>query len=267
MGELPTAVLAVQATRFERGVAIGVTVHHAVADGRSLWTFAAATAPCFDRSLVNLPGGEELTRSVLRKFTPNLPSPCFLLVSRRTFTVGGQGIQRLKQRIVRLGEAPQSTFAAAVALAWACFARCKPFASDDQLLLFFFADVRDRLDPPVDAGRELRGERALAAAVRDEVRKMREVPVARWDFVTPLWKEGSMHRLMNVSGSPRFTAYEDADFGWGKPTRTEPIRMNHDGQVALMGAGDGHGGVQMSVSLLQPAQMDLFKSHFLDLLG
>lgn len=39
MGELPTAVLAVQATRFERGVAIGVTVHHAVADGRSLWTF------------------------------------------------------------------------------------------------------------------------------------------------------------------------------------------------------------------------------------
>ena len=42
--------------------------------------------------------------------------------------------------------------------------------------------------------------------------------------------------------------------------------MNHGGQVALMVAGDGH-GVQVSGSLLQPAQMDLFKSHFLDLLG
>uniref|UniRef100_A0A453DAE0 Condensation domain-containing protein n=2 Tax=Aegilops tauschii subsp. strangulata TaxID=200361 RepID=A0A453DAE0_AEGTS len=38
MGELPAPVLAVQATRFEGGVAVGVMVHHAVADGRSLWT-------------------------------------------------------------------------------------------------------------------------------------------------------------------------------------------------------------------------------------
>uniref|UniRef100_A0A453DA17 Anthocyanin 5-aromatic acyltransferase n=1 Tax=Aegilops tauschii subsp. strangulata TaxID=200361 RepID=A0A453DA17_AEGTS len=216
--------------------------------------------------------------------------------TRRTFTLDAQDIQRLKQHIVRLGEAsgasrpprPPSTFAAVAALAWTCFFRCKSFASDDDddMLLFFFTDVRDRLDPPIEAGymgvclwpcfaslpaRELRGEFALAlavaaSAVREEVRKMREVPVATWGFLTSWWAGRPMDRLMNVSGSPRFRAYEGADFGWGKPKRTEPIRMNHDGQIALMGAGDGH-GVQVSVSLLQPAQMDLFKSHFLDLLG
>ena len=42
MSVLPTAVLAVQATRFKGGVAVGLTVHHAVADGRSLWAFVEA---------------------------------------------------------------------------------------------------------------------------------------------------------------------------------------------------------------------------------
>jgi hypothetical protein len=38
--------------------------------------------------------------------------------------------------------------------------------------------------------------------------------------------------------------------------------MDQDGQVAMMRAGDGQ-GVQVSVSLLQTAQMEEFKSHFL----
>ena len=86
-----------------------------------------------------------------------------------------------------------------------------------------------------------------------------------WNFFKPL-PRGSMSQLMNVSGSTGFRAYEVADFGWGKPMRTEPIRMNHDGQVALMRARDGH-GVQVSVSLLQSAQMEEFRSQFLQLLG
>jgi hypothetical protein len=96
MTELPTAVLAVQATRFEGGVAVGLTAHHGVMDGRSLWTFIeawAASCRCetpvtvalsFDRSLVNLPGGDELARSVLRNLAPNLPSVCILSLQPRT---------------------------------------------------------------------------------------------------------------------------------------------------------------------------------------
>ncbi|XP_037479797.1 phenolic glucoside malonyltransferase 1-like [Triticum dicoccoides] len=306
MGELPTPVLAVQATRFEGGVAVGVTVHHGVADGRSLWTFVEAWAtacrgetraatPCFDRSLVKLPGGQELARSFLRKYAPNLPKaayPAPLLedharLTRRTFTLDARGIQRLKERIVRLGEAdgaaPPSTFIAVVALAWTCFTRCKPFASDDDVMVGFLADARHRLDPPVDAGyfgacltgciaslpaRELHGEHALAAAARavqEEVRKKTEDPMAGCDFLAPAFTV-AMERLMNVSGASSFRAYELADFGWGRPRRTENTRMNRDGQVALMRARDGL-GVQVSVSLLEPAQMAEFKSQLLELVG
>jgi hypothetical protein len=210
-------------------------------------------------------------------------------LTRRTFTLDKGDIQSLKQRIVHLNESggtplprPPSAFAAVVALAWTCFARCKSFSLDDDVWLFFFADIRERLDPPVGAGyigscltkclarlpaRELHGERALAAAasvIQDEINKMKEDPIAGWNFfsfdVMP-----SMDRLMNISGSSGFNAYEIANFGWGKPRRTEPIRMNTDGQVALMGSRDGR-GVQVSVALLQAAQMDEFKSNFLALL-
>nr|BAK04275.1 predicted protein [Hordeum vulgare subsp. vulgare] len=308
MSHLPAPVLAVQATRFEGGVAVGVTVHHGVVDGRALWTFVEAwatacrgetpaTTPCFDRSLVKLPGGEELARSVLRKLAPNMPSvaiPSSLLedrkrFTRRTFTLDAGDIQRLKQHIVNLQEShgaplphPPSTFTAVVALVWTCFARCKPFSSQDDAQLFFFADTRERLDPPVDAGYigacltgclsklpvpELRGDRALAAAaatVQDGINKVKEDPVAGWNFFE-LMTDVSMDRIMNISGSSGFRAYDVADFGWGKPRRTEPIRMNHDGQVALMRSRDGR-GVQVSVALLQPGHMDAFKSSFFELL-
>ncbi|MFS9531499.1 acyltransferase, partial [Klebsiella pneumoniae] len=80
----------------------------------------------------------------------------------------------------------------------------------------------------------------------------------------------NMDRLVNLTGSTRFPAYEAADFGWGPPGRTELVTMNHDGQVVLVAAkrqgGDGAGGgVQASVSL-HPAHMDTYKSHFLSYL-
>jgi hypothetical protein len=99
---LPAPVLAVQATRLGGGgVALGVTVHHAVADGQSLWRFVKAWAascrgdattttpeppPCFDRSRVRLPGGDELARSVLRKYVPDLPVVRSFPVDRSTCT-------------------------------------------------------------------------------------------------------------------------------------------------------------------------------------
>lgn len=312
---LPAPVLAVQATRLAGGgVALGVSVHHSVADGRALWRFVEAWAaacrgdtapapPVFDRSRVRMPGGEELARSILRKYAPDLPRASMpeimqedrLRFTRRTFTLDAQHMERLKQRIVRLGEAhgvplsrSPSSFVAVVALAWTCFVRGRGFAADEDVFLFFFADARDRLDPPAGAdyfgaclsgclarlpARELHGEGALAAAasaVQRAVQEMVEDPLGCW----PGWEFFRMagdptvrpERLMNVSGSPGFRAYEVADFGWGRPRRTEPIRMNHDGQLALVRGRDGD-GVQASVSMLRRKHVDAFKSEFLKLLG
>uniref|UniRef100_J3M1T9 Uncharacterized protein n=1 Tax=Oryza brachyantha TaxID=4533 RepID=J3M1T9_ORYBR len=308
---LPASVLAVQVTRLEGGLAVGFTVHHGVVDGKSFWMLveawaaacrgeAPAATPCFDRSAIKLHLDEEMARSVLRKYTPKLPEvPELDLIveererfTRRTFTVDAQQLERLKQRIVREGEAhgtplrrPPSTFVAVVAVAWTCFARCMTAAADDgEVFLMFLADLRERLNPPVDAGyfgtcltvcvarlpaRDLHGDGALAAAAsatQEEIRRVAEDPLGRWDFMT---LAGSMaqHRdkFMNVSGSPGFRPYDVADFGWGKPRRTEPIRMNHDGQVALVRGKDGH-GVQVSVSLLRSAHMDTFKSQLIELL-
>lgn len=102
MRVLPAQVLGVQATRFEGGgLAVGVTVHHGVADGRSLWRFVEAWAaacrgdtppapPTFDRSRVRIPGGEELALGALRKYAPNLPVVHTLLPNSSWLDFGGK---------------------------------------------------------------------------------------------------------------------------------------------------------------------------------
>ncbi|CAO2205907.1 unnamed protein product [Urochloa humidicola] len=175
-GRLPAETMAAQVTRLRGGggLALGVALHHAVADGQSAWMFlaawaaacrgddaaaAAAPAPAFDRAAVKLPGGEELARAVLTKYAPDLPMAAVAghlirpNLSRRTFTITAQGMRRLKHRIAELfPAAAPSSFVAVAALAWVSFVRAKHPAgivsAADEVYLFFFADCRTRLDPP-----------------------------------------------------------------------------------------------------------------------
>jgi hypothetical protein len=85
---LPAPVLSVQATRLAGGLALGVSVHHAVADGQAVWRFVGAWAaaaregspvnkalcsPHYDRGVVGMPNGDEFAREMLKKIAPNLP--------------------------------------------------------------------------------------------------------------------------------------------------------------------------------------------------
>ncbi|KAF7106127.1 hypothetical protein CFC21_106882 [Triticum aestivum] len=177
---LPAEVLAVQVTRLKGGVAVGVALHHAVVDGRSMWMFleawaaacrgdAAAVADMtFDRAVVALPGGGgDLARSMLRKYAPNLPLEANLFPStliklpRRTFTVTAKQIHHLKQCMsghTTSGKAAttpmSSSFVAIAAVAWASFVRSKHpsvISTNHDVYLFFFIDCRGRpsIDPPV----------------------------------------------------------------------------------------------------------------------
>ncbi|RCV29846.1 hypothetical protein SETIT_6G046100v2 [Setaria italica] len=265
----------------------------------------AARAPTLDRAAIKLPGGEEeeLARALLRNYAPDLPKAAveeqFIRpnLSRRTFTIAAQDMRRLKQRIAELSPttaqaaAPPSSFVAIAALAWVSFVRAKHPAGivspNDEVYLFFFIDCRARLDPPPGdhyfgtcisgrlaraTARDLLAENGVgvaAALLAEEVRRAAADPLAGLDWRSLV--EGiNMDRLVNLTGSTRFPAYEAADFGWGPPGRTELVTMNHDGQVVLVAAkrqgGDGAGGgVQASVSL-HPAHMDTYKSHFLSYL-
>nr|CAB3488368.1 unnamed protein product [Digitaria exilis] len=319
MTSLPAPVLAVQATRLAGGggVALGFTVHHAVADGRSLWRFVEAWAttcrgdappqppPCFDRSRVRMPGGDDLARTILRKYAPDLPLVTTTApevsqqdrLTRRTFSLDAAQIARLKETIVaetQLGGRAPSTFVAVIALLWTCAVRGRSIPPDDDVFLFFFADLRGRLDPPAGAdyfgaclaaclatlpARELHADGALvaaAAAVQGAIQKMADDPLGFW----PGWEflnmpgygdrtvgfPSSGGRVMNVSGHSGFSAYEAGDFGWGRPRRTENVTMNKDGQVELVRARDG-GGVQVAVSMLCREHVDAFQSELRKLLG
>ncbi|CAO2187166.1 unnamed protein product [Urochloa humidicola] len=140
---LPAPVLSVQATRLPGGgLALGLSVHHAAADGQAVWRFvsawtaaargvgssspavdkALAAPPHYDRSVVSFPGGDEFGREMLRKVAPNLPvtktaadfdfSQRFRL-GRRTFCLAAADIQSLKRRIDALAAAEDVSTAAA----------------------------------------------------------------------------------------------------------------------------------------------------------
>ena len=87
---LPAPVLSVQATRLgANGLAVGLSVHHAVADGRAVWRFMEAWAsasregspvtkalgpPHYGRDAVAQPDDDELGRDMLKTVAPNLPA-------------------------------------------------------------------------------------------------------------------------------------------------------------------------------------------------
>lgn len=173
--ELPAPVMAAQVTEFVGGgggVAVGVAMHHAAADGRGLWRFlemwsaaaAAAVAtsvrealppPLHDRTLVRFDGDGELARLFLRQIAPDLPKivhaplrQCPL--SRRTFTFAAPAVKLLKQRATAGGGKAPSTFAAMAAHGWVSIARASGLADDGGGPVFavFLADARALMSPP-----------------------------------------------------------------------------------------------------------------------
>ncbi|KAM3207323.1 hypothetical protein ACQJBY_062500 [Aegilops geniculata] len=183
-GKLPAPVLAVQVTRPAgdgRGVvAVGVSLHHAVADGKSFWQFmrwwsaasrgdylAAAPGdlvpPSLDRTAIRHPREEELTAWILRLRAPMLPtigrrwSVGTAWRRTRTFLLIADEIQLLKRRISQQLPKPASTYVAISSLAWTCIIGAKTSShmihDEDDAFLMLHADCRGRLHrPPIDEG-------------------------------------------------------------------------------------------------------------------
>ncbi|CAL5044659.1 unnamed protein product [Urochloa decumbens] len=189
---LPAPVLAVQVTRPAIGVGDGrgrsavvvaVSIHHAVADGHSVWQFmnawsalsrdpaAGLVPPTFDRAAIPYPKADEVARKFLRTIAPALPvarSPSLSHtppdLRRRTFLLRAGDIESVKRRIVAQSEAIRggeqtdtrlpSTYVAVSSLVWTSIVRAKAMppdmddpaaAGDAEAYLLVPADLRRRL--------------------------------------------------------------------------------------------------------------------------
>nr|AGT16691.1 hypothetical protein SHCRBa_013_P09_F_240 [Saccharum hybrid cultivar R570] len=252
-GRLPAPVLAVQVTRPAigaglAGVVVGVSIHHAVADGHSVWQFMRAWSaasrrdpasdmvtppPTWDRTAIPYPKAEEVARKFLRTVAPALPvarSPSLytpLEQRRRSFLLRADDIRSLKQSILtksqaiggHLGTFP-STYVAVLSLVWTSIVRAKSLNDPDGGDAYFLVpvDLRRRLGP---------------------------APAA--------------HVVTFTGSSNRFMAYE-TDFGWGAPSRVELVSLFTRELVLLLGAEDG--GVQVTVAL-DHAHMEGFAANFM----
>ncbi|CAN6245010.1 unnamed protein product [Urochloa humidicola] len=185
VARLPAPVLAVQVMRPAvgdgGGVVLGVSIHHAVADGRSVWQFmrawsavsrSASSPPppqTFDRAVIRHPEAEQLARRFLCTIAPALPTvrPALtgrvrpeLAERRRTFLIRADQIHSVKQRIMAqsaaIGEQLEklpSTYVAVSSLVWTSIVCAKATLDDHDDACYFLVpvDCRRRLLPG-DAG-------------------------------------------------------------------------------------------------------------------
>ncbi|KAF8684376.1 hypothetical protein HU200_044266 [Digitaria exilis] len=258
-GRLPAPVLAVQVTRpadDHRGVVVGVSIHHAVADGHSVWQFMRAWSavsrssqglvprPTFDRAVIRHPEADELASKFLRTFAPALP---MVRSSRPTLDLDQRRMMEQSVAIGKQLDKHPSTYVAVSlpGVGEGYFGNCLS-------LSFARAAARDLMRP--DAGMA-----HAAAAIRE---------VARETVASPLrgaerWAEayaGMPRESFTPSGSSnRFMAYE-TDMGWGAPTQVELGSLSGKRMVLLLGAPNG--AVQVTVAL-DHAHMDRFAANFM----
>ncbi|KAM0871968.1 hypothetical protein ACQ4PT_039034 [Festuca glaucescens] len=274
LGRLPAPVLAVQVTRStgEGGgtVVVGVSMHHAVADGLSV---------CISY------GRETWARKFTRLSAPDLPTvnmlpePDWTRQSRRTYLLSAGQIQALRRRILESQAAkngdnqpslePPTTYVAIAALLWTSVASAVDRHADDadEMYFQFPADCRRRLrlDPgffgnciKVCYARATAGEicgndgdhalASAAAAVHRAIREHMEEedPLGDADRWVEINRGVPQERVAKHWSSHRFMAYE-VDFGWGQPSRAEVVSVFSQEMATLVGARDG--AVQVTVTL------------------
>ncbi|TVU12664.1 hypothetical protein EJB05_46315, partial [Eragrostis curvula] len=295
VGPLPVPVLAVQVARPAVGnghyVVVGVAIHHAVADGLSVWRFMKAwsavsragwqaasglESPTFDRTAIRYPGAEEAARKILHAIALALPvarSPSLSTPpdqSRRSFLLRDDEIQFVKQQILAQSEAigeqldtHPSTFVAVSSLLWTSIVRAKSLDPAVDAYYLVPVDLRRRLVPPVDE--RYFGNCVAPCFARAAVRDLRD-DGAGLAFAAAAWTAGSRlptERFTRTGSSHRFMAYE-TDFGWGAPSRVELMSVFVRELVLLLGAEDG--GVQVT-GALDHAQMEGFAANLLQVSG
>uniref|UniRef100_A0A0D3F578 Uncharacterized protein n=1 Tax=Oryza barthii TaxID=65489 RepID=A0A0D3F578_9ORYZ len=309
--ELPDggAVLAVQATVLlrpaaPRGLALGVTVHHAACDGSSstnfLHTWAAICSGAAATPMAPPPSSTAHTHHVKTR-TTNSPDPDVVdskLLA--TFTLSRENLQSIRDRVAavaaRRGVLPPrcTSVVATFAVIWRCHVRAALGAGGDveaeprnhgrRAHLVFATDLRSRMEPRVPdkylgncigtcfasaprtdiAATGADGLFAACAAIAAAVDEGMRYDEGYWDRCREHSAEVTTWPL-SVAGSPRFRVY-DVDFGFGSPAKVEIVSVAKTGAMSVAeGRGGCSGGIEIEVGIaLSPERMERFRRCFGD---
>ena len=293
-------VLALQVTVFpSAGVAIGITVSHAVADGSTSAHFLKTWAGlcrqgrggspplCYDRSVVRDP--KNLKRTFLRDLKQLKDSEGLEAwnlhgrdgVVRATFSFSQAQLIKLGKSFVEKMdvECAPSRYSLAVGLIWACLVKARGGTKGKKEYFGFVTGCRARVEPPLQAsyfgnclglcraeadGGSLAGEDGPLIA-----------SAAIWKVICELEKEGpfgdaenwvrdiyekASAGILTVAGSPKLGLYQ-VDFGWGRPCKIEIISIERTSALSISeGAVDDRG---LEIGLALPRDlMDTFSSLF-----
>ncbi|TVU26715.1 hypothetical protein EJB05_29274, partial [Eragrostis curvula] len=301
------AVLALQATLLSggrRGLALGVTVHHAACDGAAsthfLHTWAAAACcagagtttlpppPVIDRTLVSDPRGlydvfcpPAASSTTEDKAFVKVPDDQQLLA---TFTLSKHQLQRVKD-VVAAARGPRcSSLVAALGFVWSCYHRAnKP--RDGRTCLLLPVDYRSRWKPPlpdkyfgncmggafaIASGSELSagaggGLLAACAAVAAGV----EEAVSGDATETMGMLKERVTEAVAMGGMLTVAGSPrfrvyELDMGFGRPAKVDILSVAKTGAVAVAESRAGDGGGIEVGVCLPPEGMDAFRKCFAD---
>ncbi|KAG6476558.1 phenolic glucoside malonyltransferase 1-like [Zingiber officinale] len=295
-------LLALQATVFpDRGVAVGVSVHHAACDGSSsmrfmaAWAAAAASAgaaqvapPVLERSFISDP--DDLytffykgisTDQTIETMLHQTTSPDAVLES---FTIGKKHIDKLKE-LATGGAAGASfhcsTVVVAYAYAWVCHVKTRRPKNDKDKHAFmgFVADCRGRLKPPVPAAYfgnclsgclveseigDLTGKDGVATAAREigkAIEAFKEGPFKAFTEELPKRYQALVAEQPLSVAGSPKFKVYDVDFGWGRPSKVEITSIAKTSAMAVAESREEEGGVE--IGLVKPqAEMEAFEKEF-----
>uniref|UniRef100_I1PZI3 Uncharacterized protein n=1 Tax=Oryza glaberrima TaxID=4538 RepID=I1PZI3_ORYGL len=312
---LPAPLLAVQVTRPRDdnvggggaggAVAVGVAIHHGVADGQSVWQFIKAWAY---NSVIKLKICSGLRKKNLKKnahvstygiVTDRFVTPLPMGVDmsqqrRRTFLLNAGEIESLKQRISESDAGREqlrnrlSTYVAISSLAWTSIVRAKSLDAADKVYFMVSADCRRRLRPPADEGYfgncvttcvakaisgdlsagsddGLAGLARAAAAIQRAIREGLEVPFGN----SERWLDGATATTPPVRSFTRSGSshrYMAYETDFGWGAPSRAELATVYGDEVVMMLGAADGGVQVSV-VLRRALMDAFATNFQLMVG
>ncbi|XP_073011395.1 putrescine hydroxycinnamoyltransferase 1-like [Typha latifolia] len=280
------------------GVCLGAAVHHTAADGLgalhfvNTWSDIARGAevtvpPSVDRTILKARSPPSISFDHVEYHAQTPPQP----KSPFDSTILKISKTQLNSLKTTKGGRPISTFAAVVAFVWKCACKARNPSNTQQTRLYFTADARTRVSPPLPAGylgngifrasAAARVEDVLSESIQSNAERIRAVAARLNDeFIRSLvdylegvsdvkglqkgnWAlPGTDMWVINWQGLPIY----EADFGWGKPVYMGRACLQFAGLVYIMHSPGEEGGLSLAVAF-EPENLETLKRVFYEDLG